>query len=120
MRRSMRGLVSAFAVAAMFAGMAAEASAAPARAGVSHRTGRVAAHRSGRRYVRRSNAGPAIAGAALGLIGAATAAAAASQYDNGPYYGGGYNGGGYYGAGQGYYGPGPGYGYGYSRGPFGY
>lgn len=66
---------------------------------------------------RRSAAGAAFAGAALGLIGGAIAASAAPRYgyyDNG-YYGAGY---GYpaYGGGYGYrpvYGGGYGYGYGY-------
>ena len=101
MGRSTRGFIGALAVAALLAGVASEASAAPRAHGrvASAGGGRVAHGRriGGRgyaRYGRGSNAGPAIAGAALGLIGAATAAAAASQNDNyygpGSYYGGGY------------------------------
>ena len=129
MGRSTRALIGALAVAGLLLGVASEASAAP------RAHGRVAAAGGGRvahgrriggrgyaRYGRGSNAGPAIAGAALGLIGAATAAAAASQYGNdnyyapGSYYGGGYApayGGGYAPAYGGYA---PGYGGGYYSG----
>ena len=54
-------------------------------------------HYVGRRYY--NPAGAAVAGAALGLIGAGVAAATAPAWHHG-----------YYGRGYGYYGPGPGYG----------
>ena len=112
MARFTRGLIGAAAVAAMLTGVAADAAAAPrGRGGVasSHRVAQGPARRGYRRGGGR--AGPAIAGAALGLIGAATAAAAAGQYRDDRYYGSQS----YYGRGPGYYGSGPGYG----GGPYG-
>jgi hypothetical protein len=107
MVRITKTIISALAVTAVLAVSAADVSAAPRRAGVAagHSGARVAqgrGYRGGYRGGRRGGyAGPAIAGAALGLLGAGVAAAIAGSQQQ-DYYGP-----------QSYYGPGPGYGQGY-------